>query len=75
MSKVAERRCKVCTVGVVDPDGYGLDGRPQYRCARCGSTHTFGHAGHEWDTRPRREVRPDCACATCTAARLGAYGR
>ena len=37
MSKVTDRRCQVCTAGVVEPDGYGLDGRPQYRCARCGS--------------------------------------
>jgi transposase-like protein len=39
MSKMEERRCRVCTTGVIEPHGYEADGRPRYICHNCTNTH------------------------------------
>lgn len=61
--------CRRCKTGRVGADGYADDGRPQYRCGNCGDTYTYGHGGHDWDTRPRNLVRMDCGCPTCSKLR------
>lgn len=68
-SKMNQRRCPVCTNGVIETHGYAMDRRPQYRCGKCGAVHTWGHQGEAWDTRPRFSVRAGCTCSTCSSAR------
>lgn len=55
------RRCKVCLRGRVDRDGEAPDGRPRYRCGRCGHLHTSGW-GEPWDTDGAMSASsPECA--------------
>lgn len=39
------KRCSVCIIGGLRRDGEACDGRPRFKCTRCGSNFTAGKDG------------------------------
>jgi hypothetical protein len=55
-----------CRKGYFVAHGYAFDGRPEYICTFCQQTHTSGHGGYDWDTRPRNVQCEHCSYGFCT---------